>query len=110
MPAKSTLWVQEQRQILLERFGACCTNCGGNYQLEFAHLEPTDITGLGRGSYQRVIDVKRNPDAYTLLCQPCHKEKDGPLWRNRSDEYRREKRRRKNAARSGKDSKRRTRD
>lgn len=93
MSAKSTQWVRDQREILIEIFGGCCKTCGGADTLEFAHLEPTDTTGLGRGSYKRVKDVKQNPQAYTLLCQPCHKEKDGPLWRNRRDEYRRAKRR-----------------
>ena len=93
MPSRSTEWVRVQRVKLIQIFGGSCKTCGGADMLEFAHIEPTDVIGIGRGSYQRVKDVLSNPEAYTLLCQPCHKEKDGPLWRNPSDEYRKEKRR-----------------
>lgn len=93
MPARSTLYVRRERERLLQEYGACCKSCGGTDQLEFAHEKLTEIWGLGRGSYSRIKDVKDHPDAYTLLCQPCHKVKDGPLWRNPSDEYRRQKQR-----------------
>lgn len=64
-------------------FGGHCIVCGGKKQLEFAHLEPTDVVGKGRGSKHRMLDIKRHMDKYELLCKNCHKLKDNgtPLLR-----------------------------
>src|SRR5688572_10409501 len=51
--------------------------CGSKIKLEFAHIKPTPLTGRGRGSTRRYYDIKRNPDAYRLLCwSPCHLNRD----------------------------------
>lgn len=66
--------------------GACCEECGvklkrnkrnGLYNLEFAHIKPTGLNGKGRGLRRRYLDIKRNPDAYKLLCFICHRRLDG---------------------------------
>ena len=72
----STKWVRRQRRRLIESFGGCCWACKTKKNLEFAHKRPTNVKGLGRGSYVRVIDVVKNPKCYVLLCKRCHRRYD----------------------------------
>ncbi len=51
--------------------------------LEFAHLQPTGLDGLGRGRKARLLDIRRNPRAYALLCVVHHGELDGVSYRRR---------------------------
>jgi hypothetical protein len=60
---------------------SCSGGCGIATGLEFAHVRPTGLRGRGRGLPQRYHDVKRNPDAYRLLCDLCHLEFDRDLAR-----------------------------
>lgn len=69
-------WIKTKRAELLEEFGGSCRICGTSKELQFAHLTPTDLKGWGRGRKERYYDVKNNPDSYTLLCEPCHKQLD----------------------------------
>ncbi len=66
---------REMKQLRL-LFGGHCKRCGGNKQLEFAHLQPTGLDGESRGSKERPRDIKKNMDKYELLCRPCHKVRD----------------------------------
>ena len=45
-------------------------------KLEFAHIQPTNLSGMGRGKSERLKDIKNNPKCYVLLCQDCHKYLD----------------------------------
>jgi len=63
--------------------GPRCQECGLSEwedfepaRLEFAHVAPTRIRGRGRGTYHRLRDVLRNPEAYRLFCRPCHMDLD----------------------------------
>ena len=58
---------------LKKLFGGKCKNCGTEEKLEFAHVKPTDLNGMGRGKITRYYDIKNYPDCYTLLCDKCHK-------------------------------------
>jgi len=54
-----------------------CQKCGElNDVLEFAHVQPTGLSGMGRGLTERYLDVLKNPECYALMCKPCHKEYD----------------------------------
>lgn len=53
-----------------------CEECGTVSGLEFAHKEPMELDGWGRGRKERVYDVMKNPNKYRLLCKDCHKEYD----------------------------------
>jgi len=46
--------------------------CKKRNGLEFAHIAPTGLRGRGRGQTQRYYDIKRHPECYELLCDPCH--------------------------------------
>lgn len=48
----------------------------GRVNLEFAHVRPTGVSGMGRGLRQRVLDIRRFPSAYLLLCKLCHRAFD----------------------------------
>ena len=61
------------RSRLLDRFGGACRVCGCGGVLEFAHIEPTELSGKGRGSRDRLLDIKRNLQCYTLLCTAHHR-------------------------------------
>lgn len=52
-----------------------CGVCGSRTGIQFAHLEPTGLNGMGRGGQRRYIDIKRNPTKYIPLC-------GGPNGRN----------------------------
>jgi hypothetical protein len=72
----SSEWYRKKRDEMIGRFGGCCEVCGSFEHLEFAHKRGTGLNGIGRGSWQRINDVVKNPDAYRLLCKPCHRAFD----------------------------------
>lgn len=53
--------------------GDKCKTCGAKQHLELAHVAPTNLTGTGRGSKERLIDAIKNPKSYLLLCDKCHR-------------------------------------
>ena len=79
-PGYMQMYKNRLRQQLLAHFGYRCNLCDGfkcrNINLEFAHLRKTDLSGEGRGSMDRLEDIRNNITAYTLLGRACHKEYD----------------------------------
>lgn len=67
---------RDLRRKLKSLFGSRCLACGATRQLQFAHVTPTELKGLGRGSTKRLYDVIHNPDCYVLLCPSCHYDYD----------------------------------
>ena len=67
-------WYRKNRNKLIEEFGGECQNCGeeNRSKLEFAHIKPTKVSGYGRGSNRRILDVMKNKDKYRLMCNLCH--------------------------------------
>lgn len=63
-------------QELRDARGNQCRRCGSRLKLEFAHVKETKLRGRSRGQMHRYCDIKRNPDAYELLCWNCHREFD----------------------------------
>ena len=57
---------------MIRIFGGCCDICGSRRRLEFAHVRPTGLDGMSRGSIKRIQDVESNPDAYRLMCRRDH--------------------------------------
>lgn len=55
-----------------------CLACQATRGLEMAHLEPTGLSGRGRGWERRYLDAIRNPNSYVLLCRACHVAYDNP--------------------------------
>lgn len=47
-----------------------------NKNLEFAHIQRTNLSGMGRGKSARIKDIKKNPKCYVLLCHECHQYLD----------------------------------
>lgn len=47
--------------------------------LEFAHTAETEVVGMGRGRKERIVDIRKHPEHYALLCKPCHREFDEVL-------------------------------
>ncbi len=45
--------------------------------LQFAHRIKTNLSGKGRGSGERVRDIRKNPLSYILLCRTHHDKLDG---------------------------------
>lgn len=66
---------QERRNKLEAFYGGCCqwVHCNKTERLEFAHLKPTKCQGKGRGQNERLIDVRKHPTHYTLLCRGHHR-------------------------------------
>jgi len=68
---------KEYREALIKAYGGCCELCGSVEKLEFAHVEETDLKGIGRGRKERFYDILKNPLSYRLWCRECHALKDG---------------------------------
>jgi len=67
----------ERMSALRTARGDACEQCGGDADLEWAHIAPTALSGKGRGLPQRVHDITKNPEAYKLLCHVHHCLLDG---------------------------------
>jgi hypothetical protein len=69
----------EYRRRLKKRardlFGNRCA-CGATEELQFAHVRPTGLCGMGRGLTHRYLDVLKHPKHYKLECRPCHLARD----------------------------------
>jgi hypothetical protein len=72
-------WIRTAFDNLRKVFGDKCSFCGSKENLEYAHLEQTELVGRGRGRKERYYDIKKNPDSYVLLCVVCHKTLDTVL-------------------------------
>ena len=80
-------YVKRRWQRLIEEYGAKCNMCEKQWDLEFAHLEPTTCHGKGRGKRKRLEDILRHPTSYRLLCETCHDLRDGRSIRKRQSDY-----------------------
>lgn len=72
-------WRHRTMERLREQFGGVCGEGGlecGTIGLEFAHTAETKIRGRGRGSYERIRDIKAHPESYRLLCRRHHMDLD----------------------------------
>jgi len=50
-----------------------CMICGKYSEiLEFAHIKPTGLKGIGRGRNKRYYDFIHNRDSYILTCKRCN--------------------------------------
>lgn len=87
MANKQNEWVKRRWNRLIDEYGGRCENCGTLFDLEFAHIRPTDCRGEGRGKYRRLRDILQNRLAYRLLCMDCHDEFDGRKRRKRQSDY-----------------------
>jgi hypothetical protein len=56
--------------------GRVCCFCGSVDNLEYAHVLPTGLNGMGRGLTVRMLDVIRHPLCYRRMCKPCHADYD----------------------------------
>ena len=70
------LYIKTVKTELLNEFGNKCISCGADYDLEFAHIRPTKLSGKGRGRKERYFDIRKNKTSYILLCHFCHLEYD----------------------------------
>ena len=77
-------WGTEQMKVLREKYGNRCAECGMTEAesekrlgrvLEFHHIKPTGVSGMGRGSSTRASDIRNHPDSYQLLCRIHHMKK-----------------------------------
>lgn len=74
MTHPSILWNRKLRRQLKKQFGGKCSweDCPITSKLEFAHIKPTKLSGRGRGSKERMRDIRDNPTCYRLLCSYHH--------------------------------------
>lgn len=73
---KVALKVEDVREAIGDRCFHCNTRGSKRNGLEFAHLAPTGLNGMGRGSHHRRLDLLRHLDKYTYLCKNCHRDFD----------------------------------
>lgn len=75
----NTIWVQRKREEIKKKLNFTCQRCNEvtpEERLDFAHKEPTELNGRGRGSFTRIKDVLNNPQKYCMLCMGCHEACD----------------------------------
>lgn len=77
MTSTCTEWTRQKRQELIKEFGGKCCICGTTEKLEFAHKQPTEIKGEGRGKYQRIKDILTHKESYALTCKEHNKDVEG---------------------------------
>jgi len=74
-------WRHKKRMNLILDYGDICYLClqskGFDSNLEFHHLRPTGLQGMGRGFDNRIRDIANNPDKYITLCRECHEKVHG---------------------------------
>ena len=51
-------------------------SCDRTFDLQFAHIKETKLSGRGRGSGKRLRDIRQNGDCYKLLCDVHHRRYD----------------------------------
>lgn len=73
--------------FIRELYGGKCWICGSTDKLEFAHIIPTGLYGMGRGKRNRLKDVINNPECYALLCNYCHHNKFDVLSPELKEEF-----------------------
>lgn len=73
---KIWLKVEDLKAAIGSRCFHCNTRGSKKNQMEFAHLQPTGLNGIGRGSHHRRLDVLKHQDKYTYLCRNCHQDLD----------------------------------
>ena len=75
----ANLLAKRHRQQLLDMFGNKCQEltCRAHTHLQFAHVLPTKLRGRGRGRKERLTDIRKHPESYTLFCDKHHKLYDG---------------------------------
>lgn len=81
MTNKGNRWIRQVfNDLKADRGGKCeIPGCEETEDLEFAHVQPTDLGGRGRGRKERYYDIKNNPDSYRLLCKGHHRDHDDEL-------------------------------
>lgn len=73
------IWLDHKFDALRASRGNACELCGrelSSSEGEFSHIEPTEVSGEGRGRYERYKDIKLHPESYRLACETCHDELD----------------------------------
>lgn len=76
LTSRQNIWLKRKILELREEFNWCCAWCGSIDGLEFAHLEPTGVSGKGRGRPTRYYDVLRHKSSFMLMCFDCHHDFD----------------------------------
>ena len=69
-------WLNQKFDEPRQRFGGECARCGSQYDLQFAHVHDTGLTGSGRGKFKRYYNIINNLFSYILLCSYCHRQYD----------------------------------
>lgn len=69
MTNESNKYIKRLKKKLLRQFGGKCVVCGTTDNLEFAHVKPTNLNGVGRGRKERYYDILKNPKCYALTCK-----------------------------------------
>jgi predicted restriction endonuclease len=79
MTNKQNEFIRRKINELKELNGNKCKKkgCNEQYELQFAHIKPTELNGRGRGRKERYYDVIRNPTSYLLMCKDHHEMYDG---------------------------------
>lgn len=66
-------YLKRLKKRLLDYYGNKCCICGATENLEFAHKKSTKIKGVRRGKSERLLDILKNLDCYSLTCKKHNK-------------------------------------
>ena len=80
MTSNVNKWLRKKFNELKLNFPHVCDECDhcpyDKIEMEFAHLKPTKVSGMGRGRIERYYDIKNNMDSYILTCHEHNLEMD----------------------------------
>lgn len=73
MTDRFNVWIRKKMDELQRN--ALCAHEGTFHsgKIQFAHIEETELRGMGRGRKQRYYDIIKNPDKYVPLCEYHHR-------------------------------------
>lgn len=76
-----TRWRHKKRLELILEYGDICYMCLQpnllDSNIEFHHIHPTAISGMGRGYDNRIRDIIKHKDCYITVCRSCHEKLHG---------------------------------
>lgn len=79
--ARRRRWIRRQFDRIRQNRRNRCLPCHYLKNLQLAHRRSTGLDGQGRGSYERLRDVRQHPRAYALMCLACHRLYDALILR-----------------------------
>lgn len=71
-PEECRQYRKRLRRRVRRLLGHQCVVCQSTKRIEYAHIKPTTVRGVGRGLARRYRDILINHTSYIPMCHSCH--------------------------------------